>query len=679
MYLKINEELFLEKAELNRLVEGLEEKGYVFDKKTDTNVYGIVRNLNIDPLFDYFKIISSGTPSIFRIKEGYAYDKDRKVIHYKYPSNDITIPLPGQNYWVKIAHKYESREVGTVSIGGVNQGILTGVNTKFTDVLRGQPNFPSKIKFLNSVNYTLEYEVLEVISDTSAVIQGVFNIPESNLEYAVVGTFTYGYQPPTQDKEIFQYDSCEVTLVQDLGSLPSLILDKEFIIGRVSYTNAGLVIEDYRWMFIHNTLDREHVDSITSTQPSNPIVGIEYIKKISANSNSKAFYLIGFDWKFNIASESQNNAISEVDITSGSGGCWTDITSFQNGDFDGWRYYYDDGNYSTIIASVLQGSNIKLTLDSVRIGSGNGKYVTPNAEDIEIYYSFMNGATPIYKRLQMFGIAMDKPCIHFSEDDVLYAAQEIDFHFCYKNHFLRTEVLPFNSSTYINQAGFNSSGVLVDPSQTTTSTSAVLQNTVSSNNKFVPKKIPLPWYPTNVSEVTSNFDTAGLGTSAEFSGWAICNGLNGTPDLRGKFIVGTINNTPNSGAPALAANVDPSNGHPNYSVASEGGTTKETLTTSQIPSHNHGGSTSSAGAHNHTITDPGHIHGILGQNGGGGLSRARTGTGNTAPTVNTESSVTGISLAAVSDHSHSISSEGGGGSHNNLPPYYSLMYVMRIS
>lgn len=681
MYTKINEELFLEKAELLRIIKGLEEKGFLFDKQTDTNTWGIIRNRKLDSLFNYFKIISTGTPDKFKIKNGFAYDKDRLVIDYKYQDEDIQIPTIGQDYWVKISHKYESREVGTASIGGVNMGTLTGVGTKFTEVLRGQPNFPAKIKFLNSANYTMEYEVLEVISDTNAIIQGVFDLPESDLQYAVVGTFTFGYQPPTQHKEIFQYDSCQVDLIINVGPVPTLIDGKEFIIGKVSYTGAGLVIEDYRWDYIFNTSDREHVDSISRVQPSNPIVGLEYVKKILPNANSAGFYLLGFDWKFRITSESQNNGIGQVDITAGQGGVWLDTTSFQDGDFDGWRYYYTDGNYSTILASVIIGTTIKVTLDSVRIGSGAGVCVTPNAEDIEIYCGYLNaGLAQVYKKMEFFGIAMENPCIQINATDLLVANQQISMKFCYKNHFLRTQVLSFNASTYFNEQAFNPiTGALIDPSKTTTNANAVLQNAYSTVNVNVPKKLALPWYPANTPEINSNFDLTGLGTSAQFLGWAVCNGLNGTPDLRGQFIVGAINNVPNSGAPALAANVLPANGNPNYSVSDVGGTTKETLVLSQIPSHNHGGSTGTAGAVTPTVNDPGHEHDILGQNGGGGLNRARTGTGNTSTTVQTEAASTGITISPIPDHSHTIASAGSDGSHNNLPPYYSLLYVMRIA
>lgn len=50
------------------------------------------------------------------------------------------------------------------------------------------------------------------------------------------------------------------------------------------------------------------------------------------------------------------------------------------------------------------------------------------------------------------------------------------------------------------------------------------------------------------------------------NGWALCNGSNGTPDLRGRFVVGAGDT---------------------YSVGDTGGAASVTLTVSQIPKHSH--------------------------------------------------------------------------------------------
>lgn len=118
------------------------------------------------------------------------------------------------------------------------------------------------------------------------------------------------------------------------------------------------------------------------------------------------------------------------------------------------------------------------------------------------------------------------------------------------------------------------------------------------------------------------------------SGWAICNGLNGTPDLRDKFIVGAGST---------------------YSVAQTGGSAD-----SIVVSH----------THTATVTDPGHFHSIspavFGISGAGLLGDTATATSSVSQT---QSKTTGISV--------SNASAGTSGTNANLPPYYALAFIMK--
>lgn len=150
------------------------------------------------------------------------------------------------------------------------------------------------------------------------------------------------------------------------------------------------------------------------------------------------------------------------------------------------------------------------------------------------------------------------------------------------------------------------------------------------------------------------------------SGWFLCNGSNGTPDLRDRFIVGAGST---------------------YSVGNTGGANTVALTESQIPSHTHAisatGTSESAGAHTHTVTDPGHSHTIttyqslLGGLGGGGSGWAGTSS------FPTGSQTTGITVGSAGAHTHSVSITaaaavtGGGAAHENRPPYFALAYIMK--
>jgi microcystin-dependent protein len=120
-------------------------------------------------------------------------------------------------------------------------------------------------------------------------------------------------------------------------------------------------------------------------------------------------------------------------------------------------------------------------------------------------------------------------------------------------------------------------------------------------------------------------------------GWALCDGSPGRPDLRGKFIVG----------------YNASDGDYN-SVGNQGGEKRHTLTVAEMPSHSH------------SVNDPGHLHsfpGVVPDGRGGDGGKAAEPVGR-----NTNTAFTGIS----------INGNGGGGDHENRPPYYTLAYIIKL-
>lgn len=137
--------------------------------------------------------------------------------------------------------------------------------------------------------------------------------------------------------------------------------------------------------------------------------------------------------------------------------------------------------------------------------------------------------------------------------------------------------------------------------------------------------------------------------SAIPTGWALCDGTSGTPNLTGKFIV----------------HADADSGG-TYAPGDTGGADSVTLTEAQMPAHIHSVNinTTVAGAHAHTVSFPG---ATSADQGGSGASNA-------TETLRATSS--------NGDHSHNVSgntaSTGGGGSHENRPPYYALAYIMKL-
>ena len=150
----------------------------------------------------------------------------------------------------------------------------------------------------------------------------------------------------------------------------------------------------------------------------------------------------------------------------------------------------------------------------------------------------------------------------------------------------------------------------------------------------------------------------------------LCNGLNGTPDKRGRVAVGAINGVP--GAPLDAA-VNPANaGNPNYSLYTTSGSNTITLTTPQLPAHSH------VALANTTVTlnDPGHTHAI-GQSGVTGGS-GTIAVGNTSPKdIQAVTSTTGITVDSTNTDV-TIQTTGSGSAHPNIQPVIGAYYIMYI-
>lgn len=141
------------------------------------------------------------------------------------------------------------------------------------------------------------------------------------------------------------------------------------------------------------------------------------------------------------------------------------------------------------------------------------------------------------------------------------------------------------------------------------------------------------------------------------TGWHICDGTNGTPDLRDRFVVSV---------------------GPTYNAGATGGEVSHVLTTSEMPAHNHSGASGAGGGHGHSISDPGHYHGITSDNETDTPWPYGATGNNTDGTVNTNSATTGITVNGVGDHTHSVISQGSGAAHENRPPYYALAFIMKL-
>jgi microcystin-dependent protein len=110
------------------------------------------------------------------------------------------------------------------------------------------------------------------------------------------------------------------------------------------------------------------------------------------------------------------------------------------------------------------------------------------------------------------------------------------------------------------------------------------------------------------------------------SGWALCNGQNNTPDLRGKFVIGY---------------------NSSYALNGTGGASSVTLSVANMP------------AHTHSYTDYYFVDSGASTWKGGGAADANESTGKSG------------------NYTGTTDSTGGGSSFSILPPYYALAYIMR--
>jgi microcystin-dependent protein len=127
------------------------------------------------------------------------------------------------------------------------------------------------------------------------------------------------------------------------------------------------------------------------------------------------------------------------------------------------------------------------------------------------------------------------------------------------------------------------------------------------------------------------------------SGWQLCDGTNGTPNLRDRFVVGAGST---------------------YAVNATGGSADAI-----VVSHTHTATS--------TVTDPGHFHTTTFRcttKSGDGPSRIHgpEGTLSTPDSLNTDTKTTGITVATTN------ASTGSSGTNANLPPYYALAYIMKL-
>jgi len=147
------------------------------------------------------------------------------------------------------------------------------------------------------------------------------------------------------------------------------------------------------------------------------------------------------------------------------------------------------------------------------------------------------------------------------------------------------------------------------------------------------------------------------------NGFALCDGTSGTPDLRDKFIVGAGGS---------------------YAVGATGGASTHTHTQ---------GDTGLESSHTHTQGNTGsessHTHSYSGTTGGASQTTSLASGSGALIASDTHTHTFSGTTGAGSAHSHTNPTTNAGSAHkhtnpttdasSNLPPYYALAYIMRVS
>lgn len=237
-------------------------------------------------------------------------------------------------------------------------------------------------------------------------------------------------------------------------------------------------------------------------------------------------------------------------------------------------------------------------------------------------------------------ILLNAPSTNISEkeSEVVISAEENTLNLSAEEIKLNGNISMNNSSSIDKTLGGNTTSDTVIPSQ------KAVKNYVDTR---LPSGLISMWSGTEIPD-----------------GWALCNGENNTPDLRGRFVVG----------------FDKDN--PEYNQTKKTGGLKEIqLTIDELPPHTHKDL-----GHTHNVNDPGHNHN---DNDFNGLIR-HTGNSTTGgmDTIDKQgkefelnnygtiqANKTGVT---VNTSEANIENTGGNQSHENRPPYFVLAYIMKL-
>jgi len=372
--LKISDNLFLEVNELNNMLKFLKEDGYIRLCKSFIKGYGIVKNTNNDG----FKVsLKPGTANTVYINPGLAFDSSLEGIVLD-SRIELIINNTNSKRWLVLSRNVSNIEKGLININA--DGSIVGNSTEFTKVLRGQPNFPVKIKFESSINIG-EYEVVKVTNDNNALLSGNFTA-ESNVKYSVIGTFTPGFIPTAENKMIYEYDSYNIKAV-DSADRP-VVAENEFIIASITFdANNAISIVDERVRYMFNDPYSQNTNS--SSPGVDPLVSLLSVNTVGVDVNGAQFEFI-FECGYTVLSYEVINNSNSNSINILTGTCnFLQTLDVPDDMFKGWLFL-NKGNMRYMKIDSNDNKMLYINnFDSSIFNSGNGDsfVIVPDFRSIE--------------------------------------------------------------------------------------------------------------------------------------------------------------------------------------------------------------------------------------------------------------------------------------------------------
>lgn len=328
----------------------------------------------------------------------------------------------------------------------------------------------------------------------------------------------------------------------------------------------------------------------------------------------------------------------------------------------------------TFLVSTLDGTGIKPTIPSEIICTLVSQYL-PICEDlseVDLFKALIQAACNLQEQIYVINATLvtlnadyDISCLSgvSNSSDTHLVLQAVITKLCSVSTDLTA--LALNVSTnYVALADLNA---LIQ----------VYLDSLAPSTQFYTKMVPytiLPYFGS-----LSNFDITGAGTG-DWIHIYLCNGLNGTPDFRGRVPVGAISGV-SGGTLPIQVNPSSSPFNPNYALGdSVYGVNSVLLTIAQIP------------AHTHAITDPGHSHFVSRLLAGDTsdifpltnsfpiASQAQWGA--TDPAYNFRGTSAGVANVGLSNTSSTgitgANTTGGGTAHDNKQPSIATYFIMYI-